>query len=396
MIAFRGGKLTKMITCALLAVFFIGLFSPALAEQEAADVSASASGPSVSARSAVLIEQHSGRVIFEKNGGERLSMASTTKIMTGLILAEQPDLEKEIVTTAEMVNVEGSSMGLRAGYTVSYKSLLYGLMLVSGNDAANTIAISLAGSTAEFAALMNEKAALIGMTGTNFVTPSGLDDENHYTTALDMCKLTAYAMENPVFAAAVGSKSAHVSFGNPPVTYTFSNHNKMLRNYVGAVGVKTGFTKKSGRCLVSAIDRDGKKLIAVTLNAPDDWNDHAKMLNFGIAKLETRQLDLLLPDDDITVSGGGSIKLSAEPISAALLPEDFEKLERVIFLPEFLFGPVKTGDVIGKIEYKLDGKIIAVTEIKAAEEAQVKEKQVPEKSKKQKLKEQFFKMLGYR
>ncbi|HCC34391.1 MAG TPA: D-alanyl-D-alanine carboxypeptidase, partial [Ruminococcaceae bacterium] len=224
-------------------------------------------GLEISAASAVLIEPVTGRVLFEKNKDERRSMASTTKIMTALLAAESGRLEEPFTVTSQMINVEGTSMGLKSGDQVTLSALVYGMMLASGNDAANAAAVFLGGTQSGFAKLMNARAREIGMTGTNFVTPSGLDDDEHYTTAHDMALLAAEAMKNPVFLKAASSLSAQVQIGNPPIKRTYSNHNRLLREYKGANGVKTGFTKKSGRCLVSSAERDGISLIAVTLHA---------------------------------------------------------------------------------------------------------------------------------
>lgn len=208
--------------------------------------------PAISAKYAVLVEMNTGQLIAEKNGYDKASMASTTKIMTSLLLCELCDLDEEIVATKEMVTVEGSSMGLQEGDRVHYRDLLYGMLLASGNDAANTTAISVAGSIENFAELMNKKAKEFGMTNTHFVTPSGLDDEEHYTTAYDMSKLAVYAMKNADFAEACASKTATLEYGNPPYRRTLTNHNKLLQYYEGAIGIKTGFTKNRGGVLFPA------------------------------------------------------------------------------------------------------------------------------------------------
>lgn len=330
--------------------------------------------PSVSARAAIIINAATGSVIAEHNARVKLPMASTTKIMTALILAEQPNLDKTLVTTREMVMVEGSSMGLKIGDTVSYRALLYGMMLASGNDAANTTAIALAGSIQEFAKLMNKKAQEIGMKDTNFVTPSGLDDKEHYTTAYDLAILTAYAMKNPVFRAAAQSVSAEVYFGNPPYKRYLRNHNRLLSSYDGCVGVKTGFTKKSGRCLVTAACRDGKEVIAVTLNAPDDWNDHKLMLDYGLSQLEAYELEIPLSDDTIPVICGETdrVRLDIEKKELGLLKGEREKITTKVHMPQFIYAPFNKGDVVGSIEYLMDGKPIVKTEIKVAADMKIK------------------------
>ncbi|MBR2579441.1 MAG: D-alanyl-D-alanine carboxypeptidase, partial [Clostridia bacterium] len=237
----------------------------------------------ISAKSAILICADSGSVIFAKNESEPLPMASTTKIMTSLLALENIEAfgDKEIEITDEMVRVEGTSMGLAAGNTVNLETLVQGMMMVSGNDAANAAAIAVAGSSETFVDKMNEKAKLIGMKDTLFCTPSGLDKDDHHSTAYDMAILGAYAMENENFSKIVSQKSMKVHFVNPNKYITMKNHNKLLRLYDGCIGIKTGFTKAAGRCLVSCAQKNGAKLICVTLNAPNDWDDHTKLFDYG-------------------------------------------------------------------------------------------------------------------
>src|ERR1035437_8570268 len=231
----------------------------------------------VTSKSAILVEQQTGRIVFEQNSHKKMKMASTTKILTGLIAIESGELNRKVNITETMVKVEGSSMGLMPGDSVTIEGLLYGLFLQSGNDAANAIAIYLSGSLEKFAILMNKRAKELGLYESNFVSPSGLDSENHYTTAYDMALLTAAAMRNNKFVQIVSSVKATVEFGNPLCKRTYYNHNKLLKSLDGIDGVKTGFTDKAGRCLVTSCTRNNIRLIAVTLNAPDDWNDHKKL-----------------------------------------------------------------------------------------------------------------------
>ncbi len=320
---------------------------------------------SVSARGAVLINGATGEVLWQQNMSEPLSMASTTKIMTALLLCESGELDREITVTSEMVTIEGSSMGLLPGDTVSYRDLLYGMLLASGNDAANTVALSLADSAENFALMMNAKAAEIGMENTHFVTASGLDSAGHSSTAYDMALLARYALENKDFKEACSAKYATLCYGNPPYKRTLKNHNKLLWNYEGAIGVKTGYTKKSGRCLVSAAERDGKYLISVTLSAPSDWADHAAMLDFGFSLLRPRVLSgerISLP----VISGTeGEITVTSEPINIALSDSEYNSLEKYIFLPKFCYAGIKSGEQLGRVEYKLNGKTVATAPLKA-------------------------------
>ncbi|MGN1120554.1 MAG: D-alanyl-D-alanine carboxypeptidase family protein, partial [Oscillospiraceae bacterium] len=269
-------KLVCFVLCAAIMPFF-GQYA--------------AAEPSVSAVSSVVIEAETGTVLWESNAYERRAMASTTKIMTAILTIEAGDLDREFTVDPYAIMVEGTSMGLRAGDRVSRRDLLYGILLPSGNDAANAAAVSVSGSIERFAELMNEKAAELGLFDTHFVTPSGLDAEGHYTTAYDLAQLAAYAMKNEVFRSVVCCKSAEVEFGNPPYKRTLYNSNKLLSRYEGAVGVKTGFTDNARRCLVSAAQRGGVTLVAVTLNAPDDWNDHEKMLDYGFSKVSAYPLE---------------------------------------------------------------------------------------------------------
>lgn len=322
----------------------------------------------LSAKSAVVIHAETGEILFAHNAEQKLPMASTTKIMTALLLAEEPDLTKTLVTTKEMVTVEGSSMGLLEGDTVSYYALLVGMLLASGNDAANTTAIALAGSPQAFAERMNAKARQIGMKNTNFVTPSGLDDEQHYSTAYDMALLGAYAMNNPVFAKVASSKSIAVEYGNPPYRRTLTNHNRLLSLYDKAIGVKTGFTKKSGRCLVSAAENENGRVVAVTLNASNDWNDHMQLLDQGLAALQktTLQYDEQM---QIDIAGGTEdrIALKADPVVLSLTANSKSKIKRHVTLEPFCYAPVPEGQAVGSVDYYYEGKKIAAAPIRAAQ-----------------------------
>ena len=320
---------------------------------------------SVSAKAAIVIAADTLEVLYEKSANQKLPMASTTKIMTALLLAEQPDLSKTVKTTKQMVTVEGSSMGLLEGDTVSYRDLLYGMLLASGNDAANTTAYVLAGSVQGFAKMMNEKAAELGMKNTSFVTPSGLDDENHYTTAYDLALLTAAALQNSAFRTACSSKSAVLYYGNPPYRRTLTNHNKLLGNYEGIIGVKTGFTKKSGRCLVTAAEGEGKRVIAVTLNDPDDWNDHRKLLDYGLEKTVVTEFKNYDVTDVMPIVCGSAdlvrVKCEQAKICTAVGTEN--EIKRKIILPKFIYAPISAGEKVGEIEYYFKDTLVKTSDI---------------------------------
>ena len=231
----------------------------------------------VSAAAAVLMDADSGRLLYEKNGEKRMLIASTTKLMTALVALEQGGLQQEITVTGGHM-AEGSSMYLRPGEKLTLETLLYGLLLSSGNDAALAVTECMGGAV-PFVARMNEKAAELGMENTHFANPNGLDDEAHYSTAEDMAKLAAAAMDDPVLRRVASTRTARIG------GRTLTNHNKLLSRVEGCVGLKTGYTRAAGRTLVSCAERDGVRLVAVTLQDRDDWNDHASLYEQGFRVL---------------------------------------------------------------------------------------------------------------
>ena len=305
----------------------------------------------VSARAAVVIDADTGETLFEQNADSRLPMASTTKIMTALVALGEGDLDRVYTVKPEYAAVEGSSMYLKAGETLSLQDTLYGLMLASGNDAAVAIAGECGGMTA-FVGKMNAKAAELGLTDTHFDNPNGLPSDTHYTTAHELAKITAAALKDPVFRQIVSTKSCTVS------GHALSNHNRLLSMYDGAIGVKTGFTRAAGRCLVSAAERNGRTIIAVTLNDPNDWNDHMEMLDAGFAQYS--EVTLHKAGDTIAnarVFGGdtASVPLTAKnTVTAYLLPGEKEKLQRVRYGEKICYAPVVKTAQAGSVEYRLE------------------------------------------
>lgn len=345
---------------------------------------ARAAGPEVSAQSAVVLTADTGTVLFEKDGHTPRPVASTTKIMTALLALEaaQERGDPLVDITQEMVAVEGSSMGLQAGDSISLTGLAAGMLLASGNDAANAAALYLEGSLESFAARMNQRAAALGMEDTHFVTPSGLDGEDaqglgHLSTAYDMALLARAALEDQAFRQLCSSPSLAVEFAEPVKRVTYTNHNKLLTQYQGCVGVKTGFTKEAGRCLVSAAERDGALLIAVTLNAPNDWEDHTALLDYGFSQMEPYQLaggDVRLtvpvvgsPVEVMSLRGsnGGEVTL---PLGQGA------QVERVVRVPKFLYAPVEAGEQVGEICWYLEGQLLGSAPLTAAGAAPLQEK----------------------
>lgn len=350
----------------------------------------------LSAYSAVLYCPETKEIVFEKNKDDIRSMASTTKIMTSLIALEQNTPSRIVTITDEMVNVEGTSSGLREGDKIKLIDLVYCMLLESGNDAANACAIAIGGSFEKFAQMMNSRAHEIGMENTNFVTPSGLDEENHYTTCYDMALLTAEALKNETFKKICSEKTYTVSFEESDKTVTLYNHNRLLESYEGCMGVKTGFTKKSGRCLVSAAERDGITLIAVTLNASDDWNDHEKMLDYGFSLYDTLMFSPDVSGFRVPVTGGKiqSIGTEAQTVVLPYLKESGKPdITFKAYANQFLYSPVKKGEVIGFGDIYLNGEIYCRIPLTAAENCEIKENENKNKSFFEKIKEKFLKLF---
>lgn len=311
--------------------------------------------PQVEARAAVVMEAVTGRVVFAQNAEEPLPMASTTKLMTTLLALEQEGLDEPFTVDSEAIRVEGSSMGLREGDTVTLRTLCYGMMLASGNDAANAAAVRCAGSLEAFVEQMNTRAAALEMENTHFATPSGLDGEGHQSTARDMALLMRAALESPDFCAIAGAKTARLEYGNPPYARTLTNHNKLLWSCEGVVAGKTGFTRAAGRCLVSAARRQDITLICVTLGCPDDWNTHARLYDHCFARLEPVALSELAGGLSLPAVGTGR-RVGAVPDENIALPLSTEERQLVTLeaqLPAFVYPPVEAGQPLGRLRVLL-------------------------------------------
>ena len=319
---------------------------------------AAAATPSISSRAAVLIDASTGYVLYEKNAHEPLAMASTTKLMTALLAAETLDWESTDTVPDEAVVVEGSWLGLRGGDTLTVEDLVTGMLLASGNDAANAVALLTCDSVEAFAEKMNERAAVIGMTDSHFVTPSGLDEGDHHSSAYDMALLAGEVLRNDRLAPICAAKQASIHINGVKTTVT--NHNKLLKLYADCVGMKTGFTKKAGRCLVSAARRGDVTLIAVTLNGGDYWNDHIKLYDTGFEAMTAAERPVpSLPE--MPVSGGveATVGLTAAPPTVTLPAGAFDALAVRVSRPAFLWAPVSAGQSVGSVIWEYQGKRVA-------------------------------------
>ena len=330
--------------------------------------------PGVSAASAILMERSTRRVLMEVNARTRMPMASTTKIMTALVALEHcADLSREIRIPAEAVGIEGSSVYLKAGEPLTMEQLLHALLLESANDAAAAIAIEIAGDIPSFAALMNETAQRLSLTDTHFTNPHGLDDPDHYTTAYDLALLACCAMENPDFARIAGTYKTTIPLNAGEGTRVLINHNKMLKLYDGATGIKTGYTKKCGRCLVSSAERDGLTMIAVTLQAPDDWRDHTAMLDYGFAQYET--VSLASAGEfryELPVLGGVSatVQIANREALSVSLPRTHGAVSVCAEANHYLNAPIRRDEEVGTLVFRCDGKIVATLPLYAESDAE--------------------------
>ncbi len=308
----------------------------------------------VSARRAYVLDGISGRTLYEKNGDQQSLIASTTKIMTALVVCEQCNVLDRMRIPKEAVGIEGSSMYLREGEVLTIQELLYGLMLSSGNDAAVALAIYCGGTVEGFAQMMNDKARTLGLQNTHFENPNGLDSPGHYSTARDLAKLAAYAMENPIFYKTVSAKNVRID------QRCLVNHNKLLWQVEGVDGVKTGYTKAAGRILVSSATRQGRRIIAVTLDDPNDWADHKALLEEGFSRYaiqtvlrEGRKVGTL------EVVGGEKKRvevLAAEGFDYALAGD--EKVVLALPGPGFVYAPAVEGADAGFVYVLLEGKAV--------------------------------------
>ena len=328
----------------------------------------------VGAQSYITIEQQSGRVLYAKNADAQLPIASLTKVMTALVVLENAALSEMATVTPTSYGIEGSSIYLEKGEVLSVENLLLGLMLQSGNDAAATLAEHVAGSIAQFAQMMNAKAKELGMVNSHFVNPHGLPAKEHYSSAADMAIATRAAMQHEAFRRIVSTKRAQMPWANHAYERVITNKNRILTLYEGGNGVKTGYTKQAGRCLIAAAQRDGMQLISVVLNCPDMWQDSMALLDEGFGEFSLLQLSAT-GTPMVTVPSNG------KPESAlCIVNEDVYYpvglAETITCQPHYFYdvlpAGVQKGDVIGYLSYMLDGIEVATADIVSAQTIQEK------------------------
>lgn len=327
-----------------------------------------------SAKACVVMEANSGRVLYSKNADMRLPEASTTKIMTALVVVENADLDAKIAVPAQAAGVEGSSIYLRAGEHLTIKELLYGLMLQSGNDCAVALAMHVGGTIRNFADMMNKKAQELGCKNTHFVNPHGLPNDDHYTTAHDLGLIGCAAMNNETVKEIVSSKKVKISNEGYDYDRVIINKNKILSRFDGANGVKTGYTKKAGRCFVGAAERNGMQLVAVLLNCGPMFEDSMDLMEECFDKYQMKDVCADKICGKLAVERGKSdfVALDRQKFFYPLKKDDSEdgKLSYSISLPEKLKAPVKKRQTVGNIAVSFDNRLIFSSKIVTLNEVQ--------------------------
>lgn len=324
---------------------------------------------STGAKACVVMDMATGRVLLSHNADAPLPMASTTKIMTALVALENADLDDMVTTGRNAFGVPGTSIYLGLGEKLPMEQMLYGLMLASGNDAAVAIAEHVGGSVTDFCNMMNERAAVLGCKDTVFLTPHGLPKEGHQTTAYELALITRAAMENDTFRKIVSTQRATIPWAEHAYDRVLNNKNKLLTTYDGALGVKTGYTRAAGRCLVTAAERDGMSIICVVLNCGDWFNESARLLDMAFDRWDS--ITLLHAGEsvrtiDVAESGGATVSAVLAGDLAGLVPEGtLPALE--IDLPEGLTAPVHAGQMLGEARLTAGGDVIGRAELVAAD-----------------------------
>ena len=375
-------KRTKLISLILAVIFILSPLSLAdgvfYTPDEKDTVEAAINAfPQMSAESYIVVDAFTGEIIFEENSKTSMPIASITKMMTALVVVEKTeDLSRMVEVDAASCGIEGSSVNLYKGEKISVKDLLYALMLESANDAAVCLARAVSGSVETFASLMNEKAAELGMNNSHFMNPHGLEDPEHYSTAYDMALLWQEALKNEFLCELVATKSYKIPLDSGDGYRYLSNHNKLLKSYEPCVGGKTGFTKSAGRCLVTVCEKTGVKLITVTLNDPNDWEDHKNITDYAFSLYTKMRLaDVGKITVDVPVVGGK--KKSARLTNRDTLEisvRDVTRVESRVEAPRFLYAPVEDdGDAVGRVVFYYNGREIAELDLYSIDNVEINE-----------------------
>ncbi|MFW0966627.1 MAG: D-alanyl-D-alanine carboxypeptidase family protein [Thermacetogeniaceae bacterium] len=361
------GDRISFTRCCLL---FILIFLLAIQLFCLPQVEAGTGEPDIQAKAAVLIDESSGRVLFAKNPHQRLPQASTTKMMTCLLVIENGDLDKEVKISKYAAETGESSIWLEEGEVLTREDLLYALMLASANDAAVALAESVAGSEEKFVELMNKRARELKLNNTHFINPHGLDADGHYSSAYDLALLAREGLSNELFSSVVTTMERCVPWSGHPWDRYLYNRNRLLTTYKGARGVKTGYTSNAGLCLVGAAQRGKLKLISAVMNSPNVYDDTQKLLDYGFSKFEAVVVEESKQVPDVKVKKGTKTSVRIMPereVVVAVLPEEKEQLSFKLEIPDQLEAPVNMGEVVGKGKVFLNGKELTEIDYMAQE-----------------------------
>jgi len=351
----------KKIVLLIMAIILI-LPRFALAEDDA---------PDVTAKSAIVLEASTGKVLYSKDADERRYPASTTKMMTLIVALEHGNMDDLVTVSDNAANTEGSSLSLVAGEKMKLLDMLYGMMMISGNDATVAVAEYIAGSVPNYARMMTEKAKAIGANDTNFVNSSGLPDPNHYSTAADLAKIAAYGYKNPLFAKIVGTE--HVVLPSPDKDHIrdLYNENRLLWLYDGGNGVKTGYTDAAGRCLVSGAKRNGIQLVVVVLDSDHMWDDSMALLDYGFSRLQPVKLlsqGSILKTVQVDDGTRDTVRLvTAEDVCIPVSDNDSDKFTTAVIAPNRVDAPITTGQKVGTVKTYYGNTEIASVDLVAAD-----------------------------
>ena len=353
----------KNIVVLLLIVLFISIFSSNFV---------SAGSPSINATAAVLIDQDTGQVLYNKNMNIKRPPASTTKILTAITALEEADEEELVKVSKRAAYQEGSSIYLEPGEEIKLIELIYGVMLASGNDAAVAIAEHVSESVEEFAQLMTKKAKKIGAQNSNFLNPSGLPQSGHYSTAYDLAVIMRYALNNDLFSEITSTKYKTISWADHDWGRGLRNHNKMLWSYSDATGGKTGYTRAAGRCLVTSAARDNRRLVAVVLNCPNDWMEVKRLLDYGFSnfkKVRAVNNGATIYNVPMEKALEKELKLISEGDIEIILPVGKKlKIKKEIVLNPDIDLPIKEGKKVGELTIYHDDREVGKTNLLAAHE----------------------------
>lgn len=357
----------KNLKLSFLSIFFV-IFIILILAFLLADLEVRAvAPPRITATAAAVVDVETGQILYEKQIHLCRPPASLTKVLTAIIAIEEGNLKEKVKVSRRAAYQEGSSIYLEEGEELSLEELLYGVMLASGNDAAVAVAEHISGSVEEFARLMNKKAKEMGAKNSNFVNPSGLPHPDHYSTAYDLAMIMRQAMKNEVFARITATKYKTISWADNDWGRGLRNHNKLLWSYPDITGGKTGYTRAAGRCLITSAKRNGREVIAVVLNSPNDWLEVRTLLDYGLdnfKRVKVIEKGDIIHQLEWEGSREGEISFLAERPLTVLVPEGGKiKIRKEVYLKPELKLPIRKGEIIGSLYLYAGEQLLGKTEL---------------------------------